>query len=334
MKKLFSLVLVAAMLLCMAPAFSLFAEETPDYTSIDSVEEYLAFVAAVNDGSYVSQANHKVNVDLDFTGIDGNLVTIQNKASIYDMALDFQGHTVSNLVREVTLTDHGNVGLIVDSGNNYTEILNLKIKDSKLTVTMENGAWGMVGAYFGQSDRSYANSCDLENVTIELNGSGAVGMIYGEKMWQDHRGPDTSVTAKNVKITATNGSIGLVTGRQSYEDGDSIKLTKLDVTGSTFSGTNEVTATTYMGICGEGSTYVTLGDGVTANVALVDNATGYVPAPETVEPDTTPVEPDTTPVEPETKPAETGDAIVVLAALAVVALAATVVVSKKRSTAC
>ena len=267
--------LMAAMLLCMIPAMGVSAA---DYTSIDSVEEWLAFAAACNDGSYTNNADHKVTVDLDFTGIDGNLVTL--KKPVNDLCIDFQGHTVSGIDRSVTLTAHGNVGLIVDSAGNYVEINNLKIKNCRLSVVAGDGAWAMVGAYMGRADRAHVNSADLENVTITLEGhNGAIGLVYGEKMgWNDWRGDELPVVAKNVVATTTVGAAGLVMGRlgDGSGDGDKVIISKLDVTNSTVQGTNEVTATTLAGI-GSAPSYLYVKSGVTPTVSLVDNATGYQP---------------------------------------------------------
>lgn len=315
MKKSLSFVLVAAMLLCMA-SLGVFADAVPDYTSIDSVEEYVEFAKAVDAGTYTNNADHKVNVDLDFTGYNAEDVVITNQVA--DLQLDFQGHTVSGIVREVTLVDHGNAGLIIDNAGNYVEVLNVKIKDCKLVVNCpmnEAGynPWAMVGGVIGRSDRAYVNNVDFENVTIELNGPGAVGLAYGEKTWQDWRGPDVAIATKNVVVNAPEATVGLVIGRMGDVDGDTISVTKLDVTGTTLKGSNEVSATTYVGA--SEATHIALAEGVTANVKLVDNATGYK-APTTSGGDS--------------NVPETGDFMVVAVMLSVIALAGVAVVSKKR----
>ena len=174
MKKIVSIVMAVAMLLSMA-SLSVFADAAPDYTSIDSVEEYVEFAKAVDAGTYTKNADHKVTVDLDFAGYDAEDVAISKQVG--DLQLNFQGHTVSGLVREVTLADHGNVGLIVDNAGNYVEILNVKIKDCKLVVNCPGNdkgyePWAMVGGLIGRADRAYVNSVDFENYTIELNGPG------------------------------------------------------------------------------------------------------------------------------------------------------------------
>ncbi len=283
MKKILSILLTATMLLGMA-SFGVFADEAPDYTSIDSVEEYVEFAKAVDAGTYTNGADHKVNVDLDFTGYNAEDVVISNQ--VRDLQLNFQGHTVSGLVREVTLTDHGNVGMLIDNAPNYVEILNVKIKDCKLVVNCplnDKGyaPWAMVGGVIGKADRAYVNNVDFENVTIELNGPGAVGLAYGEKLWNDYRGPDIAISTKNVVVnaTSTDAKVGLVIGRMGEVNDDTISITKLDITNTTINSSNEVTATTYDGDAKV--THVSLKEGVTANFALVDNAVGYCDHGET-----------------------------------------------------
>lgn len=363
MKKILSTALVTAMFASMAPLAGVFADAAPDYTSIDSVEEYVEFAKAVDAGTYTNNADHKVNVDLDFTGYNAEDVVITNQ--VRDLQLDFQGHTVSGLIREVTLTDHGNVGLLIDNAPNYVEILNVKIKDCKLVVncpTNDKGynPWAMVGGVIGRADRAYVNNVDFENVTIELNGPGAVGLAYGEKTWQDWRGPDIAIATKNVVVNATDADakVGLVIGRMGDVDGDTISITKLDITNTTINSTNEVTATTYAGA--NDATHISLKEGVTANFALVDNATGYVcphtntkvenakeatetedgytgdkiceDCGETVESGTTIPKSEPNPGTNEENPPKTGDAITVMIAISAVAMAAiALAVSKKRS---
>lgn len=366
MKKTLSFVLVAAMLLCMIPALGVFADAAPDYTSIDSVEEYVEFAKAVDAGTYTNNADHKVNVDLDFTGYDAEDVVISKQVG--DLQLDFQGHTVSGIVRDVTLTDHGNVGLLIDNAPNWVEILNVKIKDCKLVVNCpinDKGyaPWAMVGGVIGRADRAYTNNVDFENVTIELNGPGAVGLAYGEKTWNDFRGPDIAIATKNVVVKAPDAEgVGLVIGRMGDVNDDTISVTALNVTDTTIAAKNEITATAYVGT--GSADHITLKEGVVATVSLVDNATGYTcphknteikdakEATETeegytgdkvcndcgatVEEGTTipKVEPapDTTeqPTTNEESP-KTGDATLALVALSVVSLLGMAVVAKKRA---
>ena len=58
-------------------------------------------------------------------------------------------------------------------------------------------------------------------------------------------------------------------------DGDTITVTKLDVTDTTITSKNEISASTYVGT--GSASHISLTDGVTPTVTLVDNATGYQP---------------------------------------------------------
>ena len=271
MKKLLSTLLMAAMLLCMIPALGVSAA---DYTSIDSVEEWLAFAAACNDGSYTNNADHKVTVDLDFTGVNAEDVVI--KKQVGDLALNFQGHTVSGIVREVTSTGHVSAGLLCDYANGFAEFLNVKLKDCSLTVNVASGFWGLVGGVVGETDRVYVNGVEMENVTIKVTGTGSVGAVYGHKQYNDYRSGDSSVVLKNVLIDAPNANVGIIVGRQGGNDGAKINVTKMEVSNTTLKGSNNPAADTYVAQGVENAS-LTVKDGVTPNVTLVDNATGYQP---------------------------------------------------------
>lgn len=337
MKKILSTLLVGAMLVCMAPVAGLFADEAEalDYTSIDSADEYVEFVKAVNDGTYTNNADHKVNVDLDLSSYPVEDVVI--KKQVGDLALDFQGHTVSGIVREVTAEGHVSAGILCDYANGFAEFLNVKIKDCSLTVNVPEGYYGLVGGVVGETDRVYVNGVEMENVTIKVTGAGAVGAVYGHKQFHDFRSGDSSVSLKNVLIDAPSAAVGIIVGRQGDNDGAKITITKMEISGTTLKGSNNPTAETYIAT-GDGDDLnavaaLTVAEGVEPAVALVDNATGYTASSEE---DTTPPATDNEPDSDNKGEADvppTGDVAVFAAVVAVIALAGVAVISKKR-TAC
>lgn len=91
MKKTLSIILVSIMLLCMIPVFGIFADEAADVTTIATAEEYLAFVASVNSGTFTGK-QVEVTADIDLT--DKEYVPIN---SLNGVVIDFKGHTLSGI---------------------------------------------------------------------------------------------------------------------------------------------------------------------------------------------------------------------------------------------
>lgn len=297
--------------------------------TIDNEDEYIRFVNKVNEigRDYRRGQTILVTADLDFTG--------KEVPAINDMvfALDFQGHTVSNLVAVVNDAS-GNVALIANKiGNNGFNgvIKNIKLNNCSLTVNVAEGKDVAAGAVAGYCDRANVESATLTNVTIKVNGAGVVGGVIGSKGWG---GPgDITATIKDTVIDAPDATVGLLVGKQ-WNWGGNEDSAKVNVLGADVSATvkakNEVTATTFVGDIGVTAT-VTVAEGLSAT--LVEDAKGYEEpkAPETNVPETN--VPETNVPEtnvPETNVPKTGDSAVALVLLALVSLAGVAFVSKKR----
>ena len=292
--------------------------------TIDNVEEYIRFVNKANEmgRSYRKGQTILVTADLDFTG--------KTVPAIKDMVfvLDFQGHTVSNLVSVVDNAS-GDVGLIANKvGNDGVNgvIKNVVLRNCSLTVNVAADASVQVGAVAGYCDRANVESATLENVTIKVNGAGVVGGVIGAKGW---KGPgDITATIKDTVIDAPDATVGLLVGKQwnwgGNEESAPVNVKAADVT-ATVKSANEVTATTFVGDIGVTAT-VTVAEGLTAT--LVEDAKGYEEpkAPETNEP-----APDTNEQPTTNESPKTGDATLALVALSVVSLLGLAFVAKKRA---
>ena len=81
MKKTLSFVLIAAMLLCMAPAFSIFADEVIE---IDTFEEFLAIEDNLS-------GNYKLTADITVT--EG--LSYKEEGKLFTGTFDGDGHTVT-----------------------------------------------------------------------------------------------------------------------------------------------------------------------------------------------------------------------------------------------
>lgn len=289
--------------------------------TIDNVDEYIRFVNKANEigRDYRRGQTILVTADLDFA--DKAVPVLKDIV----FALDFQGHTVSNLVSVVNDAS-GDVGLIANKvGNNGFNgvIKNVVLKNCSLTVNVAEGKDVAVGAVAGYCDRANVESATLQNVTIKVNGAGVVGGVIGAKGWG---GPgDITATIKDTVIDAPDATVGLLVGKQwnwgGNEDSAKVNVLAADVT-ATVKAKNEVTAETLVGDIGVTATVTVAETGVSAT--LVEDAKGYV-KPEAPKPDPKPEDP-----KPNPNPAPTGDAVVALAVLSVVSLLGMAVISKKR----
>ena len=235
MKKTLSFVLVAAMLLCMIPAFSLFAAEL-DLTTIDNADELVALAAAANagGGDYRRGETIKVTADIDMTGKSLTPFT----SMIF--TLDFDGHTLSNLHRTVE-NGSGNIGLLADFATNNGVnglITNIKLKDCSLTVTGSNSC--NVGLVC-DANRANITNIEIDGLTITHEGSGNVGTLMGIKRWGYNS--DIVATMKNVTIDAPYANVGIVIG--SITDSDSFNLTSLNAAITVKRSVNDVANDTY-----------------------------------------------------------------------------------------
>lgn len=288
-KKFLATTLTFAMLmsaLAGVTVFSANAEENFDYSttrSIDSVEEYVDFVKAVNSGSYKDNGDYQVTVDLDLSGYPAEDVVMKEMAG--DMLIDFKGHTVSGIDREVSFGNHGEAGILADKAGNYCEILNVKIKDCRLSVSIVDGHYAIVGGVIGNTDRSHISGVEMENVTITLKGWGTVGLVYGERKWDDFRNDDLSVVLKNVLVDAPGATVGLIIGRQGDTDrnketgeiDNKINVKKMNVSDTTIHASNDISKDSYVGTDDGNNAGVTVAQDAEINVDFIENAEGYVP---------------------------------------------------------
>ena len=264
MKKTLSFVLVAVLLLCMIPAFGIFADA--EDLSIDSADELLALVKAANEGGDNWQAGktYTVSTDIDMSG---KTWVPFNKIKF---AIDFGGHTLSNV--KLTVKDaSGNVGLLANNlsngkGGNGT-IYNLTLKDCSLTVNA-NGACNV--GLVGDADRGNVTKINIDGLTIKHTGGGYVGTLMGLKRWGTGREADIIATMKNVTIDAEYAQVGIVIGQITNE---SFNLTSLDAEITVKACVNEIENDTYTA-AGANSLNVTA-DAVKATV--VDKMDGKHP---------------------------------------------------------
>ncbi len=270
--------------------------EAIELDTIDTADEYIRFVNKVNETGrgYRKGQTILVTADLDFKG--------KTVPVIKDMVftLDFQNHTVSNLVI-VADNASGDFGLIANKvGNDGVNgvIKNVVLKNCSLTVNVAEGQTVQVGGVVGYCDRANVESATLQNVTVKVNGAGVVGGVIGAKGW---KGPgNITATVKDTVIDAPNATVGLVIGKQ-YNWGGNEDSAPVNVKGANVSATvtasNEVTEATLIGEIGVTGTVTIPDTGVT--VTLVDNAKGY-------DKDWTP---DQTPVDPPVDPPQTEDPV-------------------------
>lgn len=237
MKKILSTLLVGSMLLAMAPAFSVFGAAA-DYSSIDTVDEYLAMVAAANDDDATNDPTGTVTVtadELDFAGKDYEPIMKAN------FNIDFGGATIKNLDVTVAQADCYNTtywgygaGLIANYLGNGKVIKNVTIADSTLTVNAE-GADITAGGVIGANDRGYFEAINLDGVKIVSNANGSAGALVGNLMWSYDNDADITLASElDVEIDAANCNVGIIGGK--CNDG-SVTLNLNGV-----SGTVEVTA--------------------------------------------------------------------------------------------
>ena len=255
MKKTLSFMLVVAMLLCMIPAFGIFAGE--EDLSIDSADELLALVKAANEGGdgYQAGKTYTVSTDIDMSG---KTWVPFNKIKF---AIDFGGHTLSNLNYTVE-NGSGNIGLLANAlsnggGGNGT-IYNLTLKDCSLTVTGSNKC--NIGIA-GTADRGNITKVNIDGFTIKHSGTGYVGVLMGEKMWGTSLEADISATMKNVTVDAEYAQVGIVIGQITRE---TFNLVSLDAEMTVKASANDIANDTYA--AAGGSSLTVTADAVKATV--------------------------------------------------------------------
>lgn len=192
MKKTLAFVLVAAMLLCMAPAFSLFAGEVVE---IDTAEEF----AAIKDnlgGSYkltaditLTEAISYKNEGALFTGtLDGNGKTItldlkDTEGQRFAIFCSVGGCTIKNLNVKGTISSTGNstgvvIGTVKGDGNVVT-IENVTTNVSYTAPNSNNGQGGIIGAVEDKPTVKLINCVSKGDIIGECAG-GLIGAVHGE----------------------------------------------------------------------------------------------------------------------------------------------------------
>ena len=355
MKKTLSFVLVAAMLLCMIPAFGIFADEVIE---ISTAEEFYAItknmagnyklVADITlKDRYVPQdENGNFNEGNPFTGtLDGNGKTITLKLTGQNsertgIFAQVCGATIKdlNVVADVNFSGtpgEGNslgaiVGNVVNSNGATTTFTNVKVSG---TITTDNtlAAGGFVGAIEGNGTTIFENCKSTVTLTATARGKDAEGGMGGfvGSVRSDNSTVKVINSVANVTITGKNHAGKGVGGNAGGILGFLRKANSvLEVTGGSVSGT--ISGETYTGAIVSrvnANTCTVTVDGTKINVAGAEVGSAVEGATVTINPYVEPETPDT----PDTPDApETGDFMVVAVLLSVVALAGVAVVSKKR----
>lgn len=302
------------------------------YLSIDSAQEFADFTKAINDGTISPTGTVKITKDLDMRNI-----TDFQPIETLKFVLDFDGHTVSNLVVTTngTTKDGGTyAGLIAGVMNNGTKILNVSLKNCQLNAKAVH-----VGIVAGLGDRGVVPNAKIENVTVNAEGAYLVGGVIGDRQWDLADNYDMNAELKNVVINANGATlIGLIAGRLG---GDAkINVTGLKAENVAINNNAEGFDASKVSWLGSADTpaNATVAEGAKVEITLSETATGYAEpveepeAPEPVTPEPEDPKPEPTPGPEDPKPVPgTGDATLVAVVLAVVALIGAAVISKKRS---
>lgn len=192
MKKTLSFVLVAAMLLCMIPAFSLFAA---DVIEISTEAQFLAIEENLG-GNYKLTADITVNEGLSykeegklFTGtFDGNGHTVTLKIKDTDAArsalfCSVGACTIKNLTVVGSMESNGNstaalIGTVKGDGN-VINVENVTTNVSFTAANSTNGQGGLIGAVENKPTVKLTGCVNKGNIVGEVAG-GLIGAIHGE----------------------------------------------------------------------------------------------------------------------------------------------------------
>ena len=370
MKKTLSFVLVAAMLLCMIPAFGIFADEVIE---ISTAEEFLA-IANKLDGNY--KLTKDITLDNQFVGLkadggvdegkyfkgtfDGNGKTITLKLTTKDgnrtgIFAQADGATIKNLkvVADINLTaDTGSNGnscsAVVGTAKNSAAGRTLTFENVQVSGTIKStdeslACGALIGAIEGNGTIAMTNCKSTATINSSARGKdngGGIGGLIG------------SARSGGIVIKITdcvvNGTVkgtdfdGIYNGNQTHQDshvGGFIGYLRdtsatVEITGGSVAG-SVTGAACAGGVIGAFPGAITVTIDSTKITATI-SATGVTgneigSAAAGATVTINPyVEPET-PDTPDTPDApETGDFMVVAVLLSVVALAGVAVVSKKR----
>lgn len=237
-----------------------------DVITISTVEELVAFSAAVNGGERYANKIVRLTQDLDMTGNDfvpiGNVSGYPGK-SFYGV-FDGQNHTIRNLTVSDTTPNYASAGLF---GSICGTVKNVKL--TNVSITSSHYAGGIVG--YSSANGAVIENCHVDGGTIKStpekigdeydNGDKAGGiagyLVGGDKVI------DCSV--KNLTVTAYRDVGGLVGCSSADLSGNKVEDTT--VVQSDKNGYKDEVITTFGEVCGQ-----TLGgsntDATTSNVTL------------------------------------------------------------------
>jgi len=291
--------------------------------TVDSVEEFVALVNAENAGTagFMNIPTVYVTTDLDMKDVKD--FKPFNRLNSFN--LDFQGHTISNLVVTSETTAGGNFGMIAISVVHRT-ISNLKIDNCLL---IANG-YERVALVVGVFDRGDLKNATIENSTVKATHKAdatnkTVSAAIGG---QDYGAHTIDITVRNVRLESdtaiafTSVLATLYGGDAAYTINSAIIENVTSVSNGQSAPVEKLLALSKADVSYLKDIVVPEGAVTMTNTA---DATGYV--------DPTPVVPDP-PVEPDTPvdPAPTGDMTIALVTVALVSLAAVTVIAKKKIT--
>lgn len=194
MKKTLAFVLVAAMLLCMAPAFSLFAGEVVE---IDTAEEFLAIEDNLG-GSYKLTADITLTEGLSykeegkrFSGtFDGNGKTItldfvdKNWArSGLFCSVEGTNVTIKNLTVVGKLESNGNsTGVVIGTINGDSSVVTIENVTTNVSFKADNstnGQGGIIGCVENNGTVNLINCTNKGDIIGEVAG-GLIGSVVGD----------------------------------------------------------------------------------------------------------------------------------------------------------
>ena len=148
------------------------AEEVVLDTSIDSVKEFIAFAAAVNNGNSYAGQTVTLGADLDLNGV--TWTPIGTSSNPFKGTFDGNGKVIKNL--SVMMAGKSDVGLF-----GYTtdgEIKNVTVENAKIAGRLD------VGVVAGTPYTSKYNNITVKG-HVEVNGMAYVGGVAGKNAYAD-----------------------------------------------------------------------------------------------------------------------------------------------------
>lgn len=313
MKKTLTIMLAVLLMICMVPAFNAFAANE-DFQTIDTPEEFDAFTKAVNAGTYTPSGVVTITADLDMR----NITDFQPINNLTGFDLDFQNHTIYNLV--VTTTGNGVKvneydAAIIAHRISGAWIENLYLYNCKLIASNVNRAAMVAGDFNnGGFNNIHVENCTLQvEHNLEANGQYACGAIVA----YNYGVIGTNVTVKNVRLESETAKvfssvIGCLYGSSAAIYVDSINVENV----TSKQGNEEKAVDKILGLGKADVSYLvdlTIAEG-TVSVSNTATATGYsethvnkeqLPEKPVEPPVTTTVAPTTTKTPNTTKAPET-----------------------------